>query len=143
MNQRYSVGELAEVAGVSRRTVRYYVQEGLLPPPTGLGRGAYYGPEHLQRLLRVKAMQEQGMSLEEIWRALSPGGEKATVEHRPAPLKRSLWTRVEILPGVELQVASGRRLPSPGRLFELAEWCRRYIRSESEYREGDDGQGNR
>ena len=69
--QRYSVGELAELGGVSRRTVRYYVQEGLIPTPVGLGRGAHYGPEHLEKLLRVKAMQEGGMMLEEILAAFS------------------------------------------------------------------------
>jgi len=34
--KRFSVGELAELGGVSRRTVRYYVQEGLIPAPLGL-----------------------------------------------------------------------------------------------------------
>jgi len=38
-DERYSVGELADLGGVSRRTVRYYVQEGLLPTPLGVGRG--------------------------------------------------------------------------------------------------------
>ena len=30
---RYDIDELADLGGVSRRTVRYYVQEGLLPAP--------------------------------------------------------------------------------------------------------------
>ena len=61
---RYAVGDLAELGVVSRRTVRYYVQEGLIPPPFGVGRGNHYGREHLDRLLRVKAMQEAGQTLE-------------------------------------------------------------------------------
>src|SRR6266404_5771758 len=69
----YSIVELAELGGVSRRTVRYYVQESLLPPPLGVGRGRHYGSEHLARLLAVKAMQEQGMTLEEIRDAGSAG----------------------------------------------------------------------
>jgi DNA-binding transcriptional MerR regulator len=36
---RYGIDELAELGGVSRRTVRYYVQEQLLPPPLGVGAG--------------------------------------------------------------------------------------------------------
>ena len=57
------IEELAGLGGVTRRTVRYYVQEGLLPAPRGVGRGRHYGPEHLDRLLAVKAMQERGESL--------------------------------------------------------------------------------
>lgn len=33
---------MAELGGVSRRTVRYYVQEGLLSAPLGVGRGRHY-----------------------------------------------------------------------------------------------------
>ena len=65
---RYAIGDLAELGGVSRRTVRYYVQENLLPAPLGVGRGNHYGPAHLDRLLQVKALQEAGRSLEEIRR---------------------------------------------------------------------------
>ncbi|MBA2355458.1 MAG: MerR family DNA-binding transcriptional regulator, partial [Acidobacteria bacterium] len=39
----YAIGDLAALGGVSRRTVRYYVQGGLIPPPEGLGRGNHYG----------------------------------------------------------------------------------------------------
>ena len=68
---RYAIGDLADLGGVSRRTVRYYVQEGLLPAPFGVGRGNHYGPEHLDQLLRVKALQEAGRTLDEIRRALN------------------------------------------------------------------------
>jgi hypothetical protein len=34
---------------------------------------------------------------------------------------------VELLPGVELHVSGRYRLPSPGRLEELAEWCRQSL----------------
>jgi len=67
---RYAIGDLAELGGVSRRTVRYYVQEGLLPAPLGVGRGNHYGPAHLERLLNVKALQENGRTLDEIRQAL-------------------------------------------------------------------------
>src|SRR6478609_8886644 len=73
---RYAIGDLADLGGVSRRTVRYYVQEGLLPAPLGLGRGNHYTREHLDQLLRVKAMQEAGHTLDEIKsaRAVEPNG---------------------------------------------------------------------
>lgn len=129
MTVTYAIGDLAELAGVSRRTVRYYVQEGLLPAPLGLGRGNHYGQEHLDRLLRVKALQEAGRSLDEIRHALNPA---PAARRAPAPVERTaaerierkLWRRLTLAPGVELHVEGGLRLPSPGKLEELAAWCR-------------------
>ena len=127
--ERYGIEELAALGGVNRRTVRYYVQEQLLPPPLGVGRGKHYGPEHLRRLLRVKALQEQGLSLEDVRRALRPGGRPASAAEEAARgVARSAWTRLELLPGLELQVSGRYRLPSHGRLEELTEWCRQYFR---------------
>jgi DNA-binding transcriptional MerR regulator len=150
-DERYGIEDLARLGGVSRRTVRYYVQEGLLPAPEGAGRGAHYGPRHLDQLLAVKSMQERGLSLEEVRDALArPRPVRHAVRHSyrrewsahadalvpasgpasagaPAPhtiVPRTPWTRVELLPGVEIHVSANRRLPSPGRLAELADWCR-------------------
>jgi DNA-binding transcriptional MerR regulator len=129
---RYGVEELAALGGVTRRTVRYYVQEGLLPAPLGVGRGRHYGEEHLARLQAVKALQEKGLSLDEVRRELGRGrtrGGSAREALLPeAAVARSAWTRLEIVPGVELHVSGQRRLPPPGRLRELAEWCERHFR---------------
>src|SRR5262245_30192293 len=50
--------ELAERAGVLPRTVRYYVSEGLLPPPM-YGKPAKYTEEHLERLILIKRLQKE------------------------------------------------------------------------------------
>ena len=128
---RYAIGDLARLAGVSRRTVRYYVQEGLIPPPLGVGRGNHYGPEHLEQILRVKAMQEAGQTLDEIRGA--PAERPAALLKRRredgdrVQLERSLWRRLTLAPGVELHVSGNVRLPSPGKLHELAAWCRLHL----------------
>ena len=75
------IQELADLGDVSRRTVRYYVQEGLLPAPLGIGRGRHYGPEHLDRLLQVKALQSAGRSLDDI---------RAVLRHRAGRVARRL-----------------------------------------------------
>jgi DNA-binding transcriptional MerR regulator len=126
---RYAIGDLADLGGVSRRTVRYYVQEGLLPAPHGLGRGNHYGAEHLDRLLQVKSLQEAGRTLDEIRKELVPRFRRP-MSQPPAstvaePLPRSLWKRFIVAPGIELNVAGNVRLPSPGKLEELAAWCRK------------------
>ena len=68
---RFTIGELATRGGVSRRTVRYYVQRGLLPAPLGTGRGPHYASEHLEALVRIRDRQRAGVSLEVIKRELS------------------------------------------------------------------------
>jgi DNA-binding transcriptional MerR regulator len=131
---RYGIEELAALGGVTRRTVRYYVQEGLLPAPLGVGRGRHYGPEHLARLQAVKALQEQGLSLDAVRSAIERGRRPRPAGEREAEptVARSPWTRVELVPGVELHVSGQRRLPPPGRLRELAEWCERHFRDRDE-----------
>ena len=62
----YGIKELAELGGVTRRTVRYYVQRGLLPTPLGTGRGPHYTLAHLERLIHIRQMQEAGVPLAEI-----------------------------------------------------------------------------
>lgn len=140
---RYAIGDLATLGGVSRRTVRYYVQEGLIPPPLGVGRGNHYSADHLEQLLRVKAMQEAGRTLDEIRRALgqtrgSRIGSQRVVED--APLPRSLWRRIALARGVELHVASTARLPPPARLRELVDWCRLHF---ADAGDGNEEEGSR
>jgi DNA-binding transcriptional MerR regulator len=108
----YGPEELAEQAGVSRRTVRYYVQRGLLPAPAGLGRGKHYSEAHLQRLLRIRALQEAGVPLERIAEQLEGGAPPAIPTPRPVlpdPSRQSAWTRAVLGEGVELHLR-GRRL---------------------------------
>jgi DNA-binding transcriptional MerR regulator len=62
----YAIGELAQAADVTTRTVRYYVAQGLLPPPYGGGRGARYGAEHLNRLELIKLLKQEFLPLNEI-----------------------------------------------------------------------------
>jgi len=123
---RYAIGDLADLGGVSRRTVRYYVQENLLPPPFGVGRGNHYGRAHLDQLLRVKALQESGLTLDEIRGEIQPRGQRANVAEAAveARLPRTLWRRLTLAPGVELHIARDVRLPAPGKLAELTAWCR-------------------
>lgn len=64
--KEWKLDELAEKAGVSPRTIRYYVQRGLLPAPTFRGRDTAYGEEHLLRLRAIKRLQERFMPLDAI-----------------------------------------------------------------------------
>jgi DNA-binding transcriptional MerR regulator len=97
-----SIGELARLGGVTRRTVRYYVQRGLLPAPEGRGRGSHYTREHLDTLVRIRRLQEKGVPLERIPHELDPS--KAPPAS-PEPMPRiAPWTRVVVDDGVELHL---------------------------------------
>ncbi|UQI43275.1 MerR family transcriptional regulator [Streptomyces sp. HU2014] len=61
--REYRVAELAEAAGVSVRTVRFYRERRLLPPPRREGRIAWYGGRHLARLRAIAALLERGHTL--------------------------------------------------------------------------------
>jgi DNA-binding transcriptional MerR regulator len=61
-----TLSALADAADVSARTVRYYIAQGLLPPPAGSGGGASYGDEHLRVLAAIRALKEQHLPLAEI-----------------------------------------------------------------------------
>lgn len=138
-DERYAIGELAGLGGVSRRTVRYYVHEGLIPAPLGIGRGDHYGREHLDRLLQVKALQEAGRSLDEIRQLLDGGaaGKARPIVATTRPLPREVWRRVTVAPGVELHVSGDVRLPPSARLQELAAWCRLHLNGPDNTEEDD------
>jgi DNA-binding transcriptional MerR regulator len=69
----YRVEALAAAAGVSVDTIRFYQGRGLLDLPRRAGRIALYSDEHLERLQRVKSLQQRGFTLGVIARIL--GGE--------------------------------------------------------------------
>ncbi len=61
------IGELAERAEVTPRTVRYYESVGLLPPGAREGKGQhYYTEETVARLRKIDQLKQLGLSLDEI-----------------------------------------------------------------------------
>ncbi len=135
---RYGLDELAELGGVSRRTVRYYIQEDLLPAPYGVGRGPHYGPEHLDALLRVRSLQEAGRTLDEIRRPAAGRERRRSVAAPTSSPAVTAWRRIALTAGVELHVSSDARLPSAAALETLADWCRANLSRGDEDRNADD-----
>ena len=70
-NREWSVGELADAAGVTVRTLHHYEQVGLLAPASRTGAGhRRYRAEQAERLYQITAMRSLGFDLAEIRRAL-------------------------------------------------------------------------
>ncbi len=118
---------------MSRRTVHFYVQRRLLPPPEGLGRTAHYTDHHLARRVQIKGWQEQGIPLEEIRARLSGAAERrrrpdpgpVEVLHQPGArpvvdVPGLSWFRQPLVAGFELHVASGRQPLTAAQLAALA-----------------------
>src|SRR5262245_7480859 len=75
---QFDLNDLCEQADVTARTVRYYIQQGLLPSP-GLGSGARYSSAHLTRLRVIRRLQREHLPLAEIRRRLESLDEAALV----------------------------------------------------------------
>lgn len=87
-NPVLSLVDLCDAVDVTPRTVRYYIQQGLLPPADGAGQSASYNSGHLARLQLVKRLQANHLPLAEIRAkldALPPGGEHQLLSEPPPP----------------------------------------------------------
>ena len=66
----YTLQQLADEAGVTPRTIRYYIAQGLLASP-GAGSGARYTDAHLERLRLIRQLQRNHLPLAEIRKQLT------------------------------------------------------------------------
>jgi DNA-binding transcriptional MerR regulator len=64
------ISELAARTGVSTRTIRYYIEEGLLPQPEIQGKYAVFNEDYLIRLKLIKYLKDAYLPLREIKRKL-------------------------------------------------------------------------
>lgn len=65
---RWRVEELAEISGTSVDTIRFYQKRRLLDAPQRDGRIAWYGPEHVETLARIRELRLRGLTLALIGR---------------------------------------------------------------------------
>lgn len=116
----YTLDDLCARTGLPVRTVRYYIQMGLVDRPQGGGRGAYYSQRHLDQLLEVLNLQRKGMSLEAIREF---GTRAASARAVPAAPRGAgdveVWTHLHVEDGVELHIEPGRAGLSPEQVRSL------------------------
>ena len=70
MKKEYTISELETLTGFSRRTIHFYIKEGLIPSPGSVGTGAKYGEEHFLRLMMIGILQKQDLKLNGIRKTL-------------------------------------------------------------------------
>lgn len=102
----YNIEALAKMTGLTRRTIRYYVQRGLIDQPEGGGRGSYYTDRHLDAIEKIKKWAEQGVPLIHM---------KAMLEGKAIPvhvdistgIRTESWERCAMQDGIELLFRPG------------------------------------
>jgi DNA-binding transcriptional MerR regulator len=107
-NKKYTIGELAEKTGISRRAIRFYVQNRIIPPPVGLGRSSYYTQEHLERILAYR------LSSNATVRELKCDSEAPAVEIRGV-------SKIFLGSGIILEIPSQMKLPGKEKLKAILE----------------------
>jgi DNA-binding transcriptional MerR regulator len=103
----YPLSELCVLADLPARTVRYYIQIGLVDRPEGETRAARYGPRHLEQLLQIKKWTAAGVSLERI-RALLQGEPPPVPPRHQALGSVSVCSHLVVAEGVEVVIDPGR-----------------------------------
>ena len=116
--ERFSIDELSTLAGVTPRTVRYYIAEGLVDRPEGEKRGSHYLRRHLEQLLVIRRWTDAGLSLERV-RELMAGAPEDPAPRRAAPGAVEVWSRVTMADGLEVHIEPGRAGLTPEQVRAL------------------------
>jgi AcrR family transcriptional regulator len=105
--QILSISELENISGFPRTTVYHYLKEGLLPAAQRVGGGpAVYGEGHVARLGQIRALKEDGLTLEEIRRRFEETGDPNGTDKVDLVARQVAKTRRLILEDAARQFAA-------------------------------------
>ncbi|MEV7794405.1 MerR family transcriptional regulator [Streptomyces sp. NPDC087512] len=115
------IGELAERAGVTVKTVRFYSDRGLLPEALrSAGGHRRYGPEALGRLRLIRSLRAIGLPLPEVRRVLDEeDGADDVLEEAVAGQLREVGSELRALRWREAALRLVRECPSGERADRL------------------------
>jgi len=115
----HTLNELCVLADISVRTLRYYVQNGLVDRPEGETRAARYGAKHIEQLLLIKKWTAAGVSLERV-KALLHGEEPAVPPRERKAGSIEVCSHIYIADGLEMVIEPGRAQLSPEQVRAFA-----------------------
>jgi DNA-binding transcriptional MerR regulator len=104
----FTLDEISILAELPRRTVRYYIQCGLVDRPQGIGKGARYTERHVEQLLLVRKWQLAGLSLERIGEIVRHEDVAALPPAPRRPGSVEVWSHLVVANGIELTLEPGR-----------------------------------
>jgi DNA-binding transcriptional MerR regulator len=117
-DRTYTLDDLCTLAELPKRTVRYYIQLGLVDRPIGETRAAHYTSHHLEQLLQTRKWSEAGVSLERIRELLD--GAPPPVPPRPrASGTVEVCSHLIVADGIEITLEPSRAglTPEQARAF--------------------------
>ncbi len=113
-DSRFDIDALCALVELPRRTVRYYIQQGLIDRPIGEKRAAYYTPHHLEQLLVLRKWQQAGLSLERIREILGNSDHTDLPPPRPRGSGSvEVWSHLVVAEGLEVTLEPGQAGLSP------------------------------
>jgi DNA-binding transcriptional MerR regulator len=119
----WRIDDLAQRAGVTVDTIRFYQREGLLPPAERAGRNKLYGPVHLERLERIRELQQRRFSLAAC-RALLETRQAGIAEGIFGGTMAASYTFDDLVDRSGIDPTLARRLHEVGLVREPAEFGR-------------------
>lgn len=120
--EKHTFKELCSLVELPVRTVRYYIQKGLVSSPEGSRKGAYYTRKHIDELCAIRKWQRAGLSLERIKELIFD--ESVRSSELPPPRKRKsgdveVWSKLHIRDGLEIQLEPKSAGMSPEQVREF------------------------
>ena len=118
-SKTYSIDELCVITNLPKRTVRYYIQLGLVDRPIGETKAAHYLSKHLDQLLRVKKLTEARVPLDQIRQLIEAGEDEVVSTSRRQPGSLQVKTHLYISPGIELLISAEESGLKPEQMRDL------------------------
>jgi hypothetical protein len=114
MDTTFTLDQLSALTDLPLRTIRYYIQLGLVDRHEGDRKHARYTQKHLNQVLQVRAMADQGMPLDRIKHLINGITTPPPLPNAAGDI--SVISKVFIAPGVELHIEPQMAGLSPEKL---------------------------
>lgn len=117
--ETFTLEELCALTDFPKRTIRYYIQQGLVEKPEGSTRGSRYLQSHLEQLLLIRKWQKAGLNLERIRELLRDDGEMPPLP-RPKPGDIHVESHMFLAEGITLCIDPQKSSLTPEQTRALA-----------------------
>ena len=117
MDTTFTLDQLSALTDLSLRTIRYYIQLGLVDRHEGDRKHARYTQKHIDQVLQVRGMADQGVPLERIKQLIH--GIDPTPPAPKAAGDIAVVSKVYVAPGVELHLEPSLAGLSPEKLRQF------------------------